>query len=113
MVIYTSCQLVTGKDTESSLSIGQSISKGLVNILHKISATPRYILSKGGITSSDLATDALKVKKAMVCGQILPGVPVWKLGNESRYPDLVYIVFPGNVGDSGSLVNIINKIKLE
>ncbi|MGD8523894.1 MAG: four-carbon acid sugar kinase family protein [Desulfobacterales bacterium] len=112
MVIYTSRQLVTGKDTESSLSIGQGISKGLVNILHKISATPRYILSKGGITSSDVATDALQVKKAMVCGQILPGVPVWKLGNESRYPDLIYIVFPGNVGNSESLVDVINKLKL-
>ena len=50
-----------------------------------ISSTPRYILSKDGITSSDLATDALKIKKAMVCGQILPGVPVWKLGNEKAF----------------------------
>lgn len=111
VVIYTSRQLVTGKDTESNLSIGQNISKGLINILHKISATPRYILSKGGITASDVATDALKVKEALVYGQILPGVPVWKLGNESRHPDLVYIVFPGNVGDPGSLVDITNKLK--
>jgi uncharacterized protein YgbK (DUF1537 family) len=113
VVIYTSRQLVTGTDSESSLSIGQRISRGLVNILDKISATPRYIISKGGITASDVATKALKVKKAMVCGQILPGVPVWKLGNESRYPDLVYIVFPGNVGHPGSLVDIINILKNE
>lgn len=112
-VIYTSRELVTGKDTASSLSIGQSISTGMVNILNKISATPRYILAKGGITSSDVATDALKVKKAMIYGQILPGVPVWKLGNESRYPDLVFIVFPGNVGDSNALVDIINKLKIK
>lgn len=111
VVIYTSRQLVTGKDTESSLSIGQSISQGLVSILDKISATPRYIISKGGITSSDVATDALKVEKAMVCGQILAGVPVWRLGNESRYPDLVYIVFPGNVGAPGTLVDLIDKLK--
>jgi uncharacterized protein YgbK (DUF1537 family) len=112
MVIYTSRQLVTGKDTESSLSIGQSISKGLVNILQKISDTPRYILSKGGITSSDVATEGLKVKRAMVCGQIMPGVPVWKLGAESRLPGLAYIVFPGNVGDSLALVEVVNKLKL-
>ena len=111
VVIYTSRQLVPGKDTASSLSIGQSISQGLVSILDKISATPRYIISKGGITASDIATQALKVKMAMVCGQILPGVPVWKLGNESRYPDLAYIVFPGNVGDSGALVDVISKLK--
>ncbi len=111
VVIHTSRPLVTGKDTGSSLHIGQRVSKGLVNILHKISATPRYILSKGGITSSDVATEALRVKQAMVCGQILPGVPVWKLGNESRFPGMVYIVFPGNVGDAGSLADIIHKLK--
>ena len=111
VVLYTSRKLITGKTADSSLSIGQRISEGVVKILENISVKPRYILSKGGITSSDLATKALKLKKAMVCGQILPGVPVWKLGTESRYSDLIYIVFPGNVGDSDSLVETVNKLK--
>lgn len=110
-VIYTSRELVTGKDAAGSLAIGKSISMGLVDILDKISATPRYILSKGGITSSDVATEALGVKQAMVCGQILPGVPVWKLEKESRYPGLMYIVFPGNVGDSNALVDIVGRLR--
>jgi uncharacterized protein YgbK (DUF1537 family) len=111
VVVYTSRRLVTGEDSAGSLSIGQRVSRGLVNILHKISTTPRYILSKGGITSSDVATEALSVKQAMVCGQILPGVPVWKLGKESRYPGLVYIVFPGNVGDAAALADVATKLK--
>ena len=64
---------------------------------------PRYLLAKGGITSHDLAAKALRVKRAVVLGQIVPGVPVWRCGAESRFPDLAYIVFPGNVGSTESL----------
>ncbi|MBI2478639.1 MAG: hypothetical protein HYV60_08390 [Planctomycetia bacterium] len=32
----------------------------------------------------------------MVRGQILPGIPVWQLGPETRYPGLPNVVFPGN-----------------
>jgi uncharacterized protein YgbK (DUF1537 family) len=53
----------------------------------------------------------LKVKRALVLGQILPGVPVWQLGQESRYPGLVYIVFPGNVGGPEALAEVVAKLK--
>lgn len=111
-VIFTSRQQVTRSDAISNLTVGQEISQGLIAILDRITAKPRYILAKGGITSSDIATKGLKVKRAMVCGQILPGVPVWKLGAESRWPDLAYIVFPGNVGDSQALVEVVKKLKM-
>ena len=111
-VIFTSRQQITKSDAISNLSVGQKISQGLIAILDRITAKPRYILAKGGITSSDIATKGLKVKRAMVCGQILPGVPVWKLGAESRWPDLAYIVFPGNVGDSQALVEVVKKMKM-
>ena len=79
--------------------------------MQRIQIAPRYILAKGGITSSDIATRALNVKKAMVLGQILPGVPVWKLGAESRFPNLAYIVFPGNVGDDRALIAVVRQLK--
>jgi uncharacterized protein YgbK (DUF1537 family) len=69
------------------------------------------VLAKGGITSSDVATKGLSVKRAMVLGQLLPGVPVWKLGPESRYPDLIYVVFPGNVGGPDALAEAAEKLK--
>jgi uncharacterized protein YgbK (DUF1537 family) len=113
MLIYTGRQLVTGKDAQSSLSIGQKVSTGLIAILDKITTRPRYILAKGGITSSDVATKGLKVKRAMVGGQILPGVPVWKLGEENRWPGMAYIVFPGNVGDSNALAEVVERLRTE
>jgi uncharacterized protein YgbK (DUF1537 family) len=108
VLIYTSRQLITGEDAESSLSIGQQVSEGLVTIVQAISTRPRYLVAKGGITSSDVATQGLGVKRALVLGQILPGVPAWQLGPESRYPGMPYIVFPGNVGGSEALVKIVN-----
>ncbi len=110
VVIFTSRQLVTGRDAESSLAIGQRVSASLVEVVRAISTRPRYLLAKGGVTSSDLATQALGVKRALVLGQILPGVPVWQLGPESRYPGLAYIVFPGNVGGPQALEEMVTAL---
>jgi uncharacterized protein YgbK (DUF1537 family) len=103
-VVYTSRALVTGANAEDSLAIGQRVSDSLVSLVRSLRTRPRYLLAKGGITSSDIATQGLAVKRARVLGQIIPGVPVWRTGAESRVPDLVYIVFPGNVGDNRALV---------
>jgi len=110
VVIYTSRELVTGESAESSLSIGRRISDGLAAIVRAIQTRPRYLLAKGGITASDIATGALGVKRALVLGQVLPGVPVWRLGPESRCPGMVYIVFPGNVGGPEALVEIVTAL---
>ncbi|MBT8330970.1 MAG: hypothetical protein KJP06_01455, partial [Deltaproteobacteria bacterium] len=101
----------TGKDSKSNLQIGQKISQGLIDMVQRLQTAPRYVLAKGGITASDIATRALHVKKAMVLGQILPGVPVWQLGSESRFAKMPYIVFPGNVGDEQALVRVVQQLK--
>ncbi|MCB0132090.1 MAG: hypothetical protein KDD78_14625, partial [Caldilineaceae bacterium] len=69
-----------------------------------------YLLAKGGITSSDLATAGLDIARGWVLGQILPGVPVWQAGPESRYPGLSYIVFPGNVGGPDALTAVCHTL---
>jgi uncharacterized protein YgbK (DUF1537 family) len=113
VALYTSRELITGDDAASSLDIGRRVSESLVAILHQVTATPRYIVAKGGITSSDVATAGLGVRRAWVLGQILPGVPVWQLGSESRYPGRAYIVFPGNVGGPDALARIADDLRLE
>jgi hypothetical protein len=39
-------------------------------------------------------------------GQVQPGVPVWQLGKETKYPGIPYIIYPGNVGTESSLTDI-------
>ena len=109
VVVFTSRTLVTGNGAEASLAIGNQVSEALVEMLRGIQAKPRYLIAKGGITSSDLATRGLGVKRAMVLGQILPGVPVWELGPETKFPGLPYVVFPGNVGGPDALAQAVNK----
>ncbi|MCG6929267.1 MAG: hypothetical protein LJE64_01820 [Desulfofustis sp.] len=109
--IFTSRMLVAGSDAESSLKIGQIVSDSLVKIVAGISVQPRYLVAKGGITSSDIATKALGIRKAMVIGQALPGVPAWRCGDETRYPGTTYIVFPGNVGEDDALAQIQKKVR--
>ena len=111
VVLFTSRRVVAGEDAEGSLSIGQQISDGLVAIVRAITARPRYILAKGGITSSSIATQGLDVRRAMVPGQIMAGVPVWTLGPESRYPGLRYIIFPGNVGGPQALAETVASLR--
>jgi uncharacterized protein YgbK (DUF1537 family) len=111
VVLFTSRELMTGADAEQSFAIGQRVSEGLVTIVKSLSARPRYILAKGGITSSDVATQGLGVQRAMVMGQVLPGVPVWQLGPETRHPGLSYIVFPGNVGGPEALAQVVAALR--
>jgi uncharacterized protein YgbK (DUF1537 family) len=112
VALYTSRALVTGPDAAASLDIGARVSDALVEVVRQLSVRPRYLVAKGGITSSDLATRGLGVRRAMVLGQIMPGVPVWELGPETKFPGLPYVVFPGNVGGPEALENVIDKLKV-
>lgn len=49
---------------------------------------PLFLIAKGGITSNDVAVKGLGLKRAMVLGPILPGVPVWECGEESKFPGM-------------------------
>jgi uncharacterized protein YgbK (DUF1537 family) len=109
-LVYTSRELISSSDANTNITIGKRISKGLVNVVRNLQVAPRYILAKGGITASDIASTGLAIKKALVLGQIQPGVPVWQLGPESRYPGMHLIVFPGNVGGSQALVEIVKTL---
>jgi uncharacterized protein YgbK (DUF1537 family) len=110
-LVYTSRDLVTERGRAGELDIGQQVSSALVDVVQRIDITPRFIIAKGGITSSDVATDGLGVERAWVLGQILPGIPVWRLGDESRFPGLPYVVFPGNVGTDDSLAESIQILR--
>jgi uncharacterized protein YgbK (DUF1537 family) len=106
-ILFTSRGLLTGADAASSLELGARISSALVKIVSGLRQRPDWFVAKGGITSSDLATEALQIRRALVLGQAQPGVPVWLSGPGSKWPNLPYIVFPGNVGSGDALANLV------
>jgi len=103
VVIHTSRKLEVGVDAEASLAINALVSDFLVRIVKGLTVRPKFMVAKGGITSSDLAQKALSAQKAFVLGAVIPGVPVWQLDAGSKFPGLLYVVFPGNVGDETAL----------
>jgi uncharacterized protein YgbK (DUF1537 family) len=110
VMLYTSRRLLVGSDAVSSLQIGFKVSNSLIEVLRRLQTRPRYILAKGGITSSDLATQGLGVKRAMILGQIEKGISVWSLGPETKFNGLYYLVFPGNVGNADTLAKVITEL---
>jgi uncharacterized protein YgbK (DUF1537 family) len=110
VVVYTSREL-TVPAGKSQLEASQEVSSALVAVLCDLAVRPAYLVAKGGITSSDLATAALGVRRARVLGQIAPGVPVWRLGAESKYPSLPYVVFPGNVGGPDAMASVVGVLR--
>lgn len=106
-VVFTRRNVLTlaGDTQEAALARSVRISEAVQSLVASITAVPAFLIAKGGITSSDIGTKALRVRRATVLGQISPGVPVWQTGPESRFPGVAYVIFPGNVGDESALAD--------
>lgn len=92
------------------LQSGMAVSDFLSQLVAQLTETPDFIISKGGITSHDIAAKGLAIKEATVLGQIVSGVPVWRAA-AGKFPGLTYVVFPGNVGDGHTLRQVYLKMR--
>jgi uncharacterized protein YgbK (DUF1537 family) len=110
VVVYTTRARETALGRAGDLSAGRRVTDALVDLVRSIEVRPRFLIAKGGITSSDLAVRALGVRRALVLGQAAAGIPVWKAGGESRWPGLAYVVFPGNVGTPDTLRLLVERL---
>lgn len=112
VVVRTSRSLVTGPDGGDSLAISRLVSTSVVEVVRRILAAyaPRFVVAKGGITSSDVASRGLDIERAVVRGPMLPGiVSLWEpVDGPAR--GIPYIVFAGNVGDRSSLADVVEKL---
>jgi uncharacterized protein YgbK (DUF1537 family) len=86
------------------------ISDAVTSIIGKLQVRPSFIIAKGGITSSDVATKALRVRRAQAMGQVRPGIPVWRTDAGSKFPNMPFVIFPGNVGAVDDLRRIVEAL---
>ncbi len=112
-VFYTKRKVLTvaGDTKEAALARSVQISAALTGVIGGMQEAPSYVIAKGGITSSDVGVKALKVRRAWVLGQVQPGIPVWQCGQESRFPGVPYVIFPGNVGDEDTLYKVVSMLQ--
>ena len=112
VVIYTRRKLlVVEKDTkEEALLRSVKISEAVQQLVQRLQVVPAFVIAKGGITSSDIGVKALGVTRAEVLGQAAPGIPVWRTDEGSLFPGIPYIIFPGNVGEDGTLRQVVTEL---
>ena len=112
VILSTSRRLLVGVDEEDSLDISRRVSTALTEVVARTVGRrrPSYVIAKGGITSSDIATGALQISRAWVRGSMLPGiVSLWE-ATSGPAAGLPYIVFAGNVGDDESLARVVERL---
>ena len=112
VVVRTSRVLVRGDDADASLDIARQVSAAVVHVVRETLAqqAPRFVVAKGGITSSDVATLGLQIRRAFVRGPMLPGiVSLWEPVDGPAL-GIPYIVFAGNVGDDASLADVVDTL---
>lgn len=109
-VAYTSRKVLKGPGAGSYIGLSGSVSEGLSSLVRNLDVRPRFLVAKGGITSSDIATSGLACQEAVVVGQLTPGVTLWMLGDEAKFPEMPYVVFPGNVGTEITLATTVGEL---
>ncbi|UZX01605.1 hypothetical protein F8G81_02430 [Arthrobacter sp. CDRTa11] len=112
VIVHTSRLLIKTDDPAESLRIARTVSAAVVAVVNRTLKTfpPRFVIAKGGITSSDVAAHGLEIRHAIVRGPMLPGiVSLWE-PVDGPAKGIPYIVFAGNVGDDDSLAQVTRKL---
>jgi uncharacterized protein YgbK (DUF1537 family) len=112
-VLSTSRTRITGADADESLAIARRVSAAVVEAVREIvrDGSPGFVLAKGGITSADVATEALGIGRAWARGTLLPGiVSLWEAA-DGPAAGIPYIVFAGNVGNDDALADVVTRLE--
>ncbi|MFJ6000537.1 four-carbon acid sugar kinase family protein [Arthrobacter sp. NPDC092385] len=112
VILHTSRLLVRTSDAAASLGIARTVSAAVVAVVNRTLGLfpPRFVIAKGGITSSDVAAHGLQIRHAMVRGPMLPGiVSLWE-PVDGPAQGIPFVVFAGNVGDDSSLAEVTRKL---
>lgn len=112
VILQTSRVLVKTDDAAKSLQIARAVSSAVVTVVNRTLKTfpPRFVIAKGGITSSDVAAHGLEIRHAVVRGPMLPGiVSLWE-PMDGPATGIPFVVFAGNVGDDDSLALVARKL---
>ncbi|MBA2357891.1 MAG: hypothetical protein H0V84_05625 [Actinobacteria bacterium] len=88
----------------ATLDAGERIAAGLARAAGAAGAS--VVLTKGGITAAVTARVGLGARRAICRGPLVDGVALWEL--EDGTP---YVVFPGNIGDDATLLEVVELLR--
>lgn len=106
-VVYTPRRELTFESKDKRLKVGLKISSFLARLIRELPYRPSFVIAKGGITSHAVMVEGLRVKKARVLGQILPGIAVIAVEGGHKAQPIPLVIVPGNVGNNQALHHIL------
>jgi len=92
----------------ATLEDAAQVMRALSSTVARVAGLPGFIITKGGITSAEIARIGLGADTAWVEGQVEPGISLWTIGNDSRR--LPQLVVPGNMGQTDTLLRLVAKL---
>lgn len=99
------------KQSHGTLEHGERVMAGLTQAVRAVLPRIEIVIAKGGITSAEVARTGIGAKSALVVGQVLPGISVWRM-DDLTGREILYVVVPGNVGDERTLVDVLEALAL-
>jgi uncharacterized protein YgbK (DUF1537 family) len=109
VLLYTS-RTVAAAGGADGLAIARKVSRALSRTVRgALAAQPAWVIAKGGITAHDVARHGLGIRRAAVAGQLFPGVisVFHPIDAAPAAVGMPYVVFAGNVGDDGTLAQVV------
>jgi uncharacterized protein YgbK (DUF1537 family) len=92
--------------THDSLEHGDLVNRALMTAAAEVAGSVGTVISKGGITSAEVARTVLGATRAWVRGQIAAGISVWDYDDGT-----IQVVVPGNVGNRDTLVDVVSAVQ--
>lgn len=110
VVLATTRSVHRWDDPQRSLAFARRVSSALVETTRRVldHADVRFVIAKGGITSSDITTRALGVERAIVSGRVGAGIAWHPVGALSDAP---LVLVPGNIGDENGLRDALRALR--
>ena len=90
----------------NTLDHGDRVMRAITTAVAAVRDEVDVVITKGGITSSEVASTGLGVQRATVLGQVLPGISVWAIEPKPGHRQLLVVV-PGNVGGEDTLQQVL------
>ena len=88
---------------------GLRVARGLAQIVGRLEGAYDVLLSKGGITSAVNIKDGLGADRADIVGPVTAGISLWNVHSDTGQEHPV-IVFPGNVGGTHELADLVQRL---
>ena len=97
------------REAHHGLDHGREVMAALATAVRIASRHVGVVITKGGITSAEVARHGLGSGSGTVLGQIATGVSAWRL-DVADDGTVLYVVVPGNVGDESTLLHALSAV---